>query len=198
MILGESQKDALLNEARRTIRKTLGARVESQSVPDDSQLRQLAGAFTTLHTLGGRMLRGCVGRLDCSLPLIQAVQQSAANALDDPRFAHFPVCLYELPELELEITVIFPMEPATDPMAFDLLNDGIYLTVGTQAGCFLPQVAQETGWNREQLLARLCTDKLGAASDAWKRPDAKLMKFKTLLVGPEPFMKPNVSVATRF
>jgi AMMECR1 domain-containing protein len=48
-------------------------------------------------------------------------------------------------------------------------------------------VARETGWSREQLLNRLCSEKLGLPANSWQNSDAKLMKFDTLLVGPEPF-----------
>ena len=68
------------------------------------------------------------------------------------------------------------------------MNEGIYLTWGeTRAGCFLPQVAQETGWSKEQLLARLCVEKMGLPPEAWKDLRAKLFVFTTLVIGPEPF-----------
>jgi hypothetical protein len=56
-----------------------------------------------------------------------------------------------------------------------------------RTGCFLPQVARETGWIREQLLSRLCTEKMGLQPEAWKHPGAVLEIFSILVVGPEPF-----------
>jgi len=68
------------------------------------------------------------------------------------------------------------------------LNEGIYLTFGESgAGCFLPQVARETGWSKEQLLDRLCVEKMGLLASAWHDPRAKLFVFTTLEIGPEPF-----------
>jgi AmmeMemoRadiSam system protein A len=186
MDLSAEQKRLLMDVARQTIRQTLGRRMPPMQIPDDPGLRQPAGCFVTLHTLHTHRLRGCVGRLDTQQPLIEVVQQSAESALQDPRFMSYPVCLHELPELELEITVIFPLRPADNPLDFEL-SEGIYLTCNSRSGCFLPQVAQETGWNREQLLERLCTEKLGVSADAWKDPSARLMKFSTLIIGPEPF-----------
>jgi AmmeMemoRadiSam system protein A len=188
MDLSPEQKRVLMDVARQTIRQTLGRRMPPMQIPDDPGLRQPAGCFVTLHTLHTHRLRGCVGRLDTQQPLIDVVQQSAESALQDPRFLSYPVCLHELPELELEITVIFPLRPADNPLDFEL-SEGIYLTCNSRSGCFLPQVAQETGWGREQLLQRLCTEKLGVSADAWKDPSAKLMKFSTLIIGPEPFEK---------
>jgi AMMECR1 domain-containing protein len=99
-----------------------------------------------------------------------------------------PVRLEELPDLEMDISVLSPLRPAPGPLSFDLLNEGIYLTWGeTRAGCFLPQVARETGWTREQLLARLCVEKMGLPATAWQDPRAKLFTFTTLVIGPEPF-----------
>lgn len=184
--LTPNQQRILLDVARHTIRAELGS-AGNLVIPQDPVLHKPAGCFVTLHTLANHRLRGCVGRLDCQDPLIEAVRHSARSVLHDPRFVSCPVRLEELPHLEIEITVVFPLRPAADCMDFDLLNEGIYLTVGNRGGCFLPQVARETGWDKQQLLQRLCTEKLGLPPDAWRDPSARLMKFSTLLIGPEPF-----------
>jgi AMMECR1 domain-containing protein len=76
-----------------------------------------------------------------------------------------------------------------DPLAFEPLEHGIYLTVGRRAGCFLPQVARETGWSRQQLLDRLCTEKIGLAPNAWQSKKATLSIFQTIVIGPEPLVR---------
>jgi AmmeMemoRadiSam system protein A len=154
----------------------------------DATLHQPAGCFVTLHTLHGRRLRGCVGRLDAAKPLLEAVFATSLSALEDPRFRYSPVYLEELPELELEISVISPLRPVEHPLAFELQSEGIYLTIGQRSGCFLPQVARETGWTREQLLERLCTEKMGLPCSAWQNAEAQLSVFSTVMVGPEPFV----------
>lgn len=179
----------LLEIARQTIRDKL-SRAAERALPqgaDDPALRQPAGCFVTLHERGTHRLRGCVGRLDTQLELVAAVQQAAESVLEDPRFYDERVQLHELAALEIELSIILPLRPAANPLDFDPLNEGIYLTVNERGGCFLPQVAQETGWGREQLLDRLISEKLGLPADAWKQPSAKLMKFSTITVGPEPF-----------
>ncbi len=45
------------------------------------------------------------------------------------------------------------------------------------SGCFLPQVAEETGWSVEEFWSHCCRDKAGLDSDAWRRPDAERMTF---------------------
>src|SRR5207245_1385635 len=132
-------------------------------------------------------LRGCVGRMDATQPLAACVRDTAVSVLDDPRFTDHPVTLAELANLEIEISVLSPLRPAAHPLDFDLLNDGIYLTIESRAGVFLPQVARETGWAKEQLLDRLCTEKLGFAPNAWRHQSARLFTFSTLILGPVPF-----------
>jgi AMMECR1 domain-containing protein len=80
------------------------------------------------------------------------------------------------------------MKPAKSCLDFDPSIHGIFLTIGGRGGCFLPQVARDTGWAREQLLARLCSEKLGMPADAWKQPPARLFTFTAEILGPERFV----------
>jgi AmmeMemoRadiSam system protein A len=188
MDLSAEQGTELLNLARGVIRSALVGEQIVIHMPHDQALHQPAGAFVSLHALQTHRLRGCVGRLDATQPMYQAVAQAAQSVLGDPRFTADRVGVQELPSLEIEISLLSPLRAANDATDFDLLNDGIYLTAGGRSGCFLPQVARETGWNKEQLLDRLCTEKLGMPARTWTAPEARLQKFETLLVGPEPFV----------
>lgn len=183
------QERTLLDVARGAIRDALGSGGPSSAAEDprDPDLLQPAGCFVSLHQHDSHRLRGCVGRLDARGPLLSAVRETAASVLEDPRFVEHPVTLEELPSLEIDISVLSPLRSAAGPLAFEPLTDGIYLTCGDRAGCFLPQVARETGWTREQLLARLCTEKLGLPALAWRHPQAHLQLFSTAIVGPELF-----------
>src|SRR5262245_9790214 len=199
MHLSETQRARLLDIARSSIRQRLTREDQSCAIalPDewmaDPSLQEPAGVFVSLHHLSTQRLRGCVGCLDAKHPLALAVQQGAEAVLHDPRFAVEPVRLEELPMLEIEITVLSQLVDARNPFDFDLLVHGIYLTIGEESGCFLPQVARDTGWSREQLLDRLCYEKLGLPRDAWKLPQAKLQRFTTTIIGPEPFDAPSFS-----
>jgi len=179
----------LLQLARWTIITRLGG-TPGFAAPgeDDPVLAQPAGCFVSLHDLHTHALRGCVGRIDASAPLLDALRDAASGVLEDPRFVQSPVTLDELPRLSIEISVLSPLAPARDALDFDLLNDGIYLRIADRGGCFLPQVARETGWTKEQLLDRLCTEKIGCPRDAWRSADATLQRFSTVIIGPEPFM----------
>jgi AmmeMemoRadiSam system protein A len=192
MHLGPESSRAILDLARRAIRAALnGERVDQSSTADAGgvadELAQRAGCFVSLHEMRTHRLRGCVGRLEADEPLNTVVPKVAESCLRDPRFEHCRIRLDDLPRLLIEVTVLSPLRSAADPLDFSLLEDGIVLTLGEVTGCFLPQVARETGWSKEQLLSRLAQEKLGLPPDAWTLPQAKLQKFSTLLIGPEPF-----------
>ena len=187
MNLSDDSQHRLLDLARASLRAAL-TRAGSPPLPEEDDLRQPAGCFVSLHERSGHRLRGCVGRLDAKLPVGEAVASMAKAVLEDPRFLETPVTREELPNLEIELSILSPLKPAAHPLDFEPLLDGIYLTFGDRCGCFLPQVARETGWSKQQLLDRLCTEKLGLSSLAWKHPGSKLYRFTTLQIGPEPLV----------
>ncbi len=192
MQLSPQARRALLQTACDVIRRRLGVG-DPLDVPDraagcdDPAISQHAGCFVSLHRRDTHMLRGCIGVLESDRPLIEALIGAAESTLRDPRFVDQPVTLQELPQLDMEVTVIGPMRQAASPLAFDPLQDGIFLTAFGRSGCFLPQVGRETGWSREQLLTRLCTEKLGLHPNAWQHPSAVLRLFSADVIGPEPF-----------
>jgi len=120
-------------------------------------------------------------------PLIDAVIDSAAAVLRDPRFAALPVTLHELGQLEIEVTILSALAAARGPLDFSPEVHGIHLTIGGKSACFLPQVARDTGWPREKLLDRLCSEKLGLPADSWRDAGAILATFTAEIIGPEPF-----------
>ena len=181
------QQQFLLDTARLTIRTVLrGERATSPQITDPVLLTE-CGCFVSLHEIGTHRLRGCVGRVRASAPLIETVVETSASVLGDPRFANHAVTAHDLPHLDIEISVLSPLKPAAHPLDFDPATDGIYLTCSGRSGTFLPQVARQTGWTREQLLGRLCLEKLGVAQEAWKDPEARLLKYTATLIGPLPF-----------
>ena len=187
MQLAPSQLQILLEIARDTIRAALCGTFP-QPIPQDPVLHQPAGCFVSLHELRSHRLRGCVGRLDARGALAPTVVAMAKGVLEDPRFLNYPVQFTDLPNLDIELSILSPLMPAANPLDFEPLEEGIYLTHGDRSGCFLPQVARETRWSKEQLLDRLCTEKLGMPAHTWKHPGSRLQKFTVVLIGPEPFL----------
>src|SRR5688572_12892317 len=192
MELSQQHQRILLDLARTCIRQALQGMAD-QFVPasPDPILNMPAGCFVSLHDAASHRLRGCVGRLDARTPLIRTVYEMSSGVLGDPRFRSTPVTLAELPRLELELSILSPMKPVPTPLDFDPQNDGIYLTCQARSGTFLPQVGRQTGWSREQLLARLCTEKMGLHGNAWQEPGAKLLTYTALVIGPVPFEPPR-------
>ena len=188
MQLSDRAAEVLLNMAGDLIRRSLApaavAAANPPVFPDDPELVQPAGCFVSLHEKAAHNLRGCIGILESEKPLRETLAAAADGVLKDPRFVHQPVTFEELARLEIEVTVIGPMKPAASPLDFDPRENGIFLTLAGRSGCFLPQVGRETGWSREQLLSRLCTEKMGLTGDAWRRGDANLRVFNAVVIGP--------------
>jgi uncharacterized protein (TIGR00296 family) len=70
-----------------------------------------------------------------------------------------------------------PLKRTDDPLSLRLGVDGIYIKKGHASGCFLPQVADETGWSKEEFLSYCCAHKAGLAEDTWKDPKTEVYLF---------------------
>jgi uncharacterized protein len=131
------------------------------------------GGFVTLHLNG--ILRGCVGNLGTDARLSRVVRECAIAACSaDPRFQ--PVRPAELAALEIEISLLGPLEPVTAPDQIEIGRHGLVVELGSRRGLLLPQVASEWKWDRETFLAQTC-HKAGLARDAWKS-GAKIFRFE--------------------
>ena len=64
---------------------------------------------------------------------------------------------------------------------FQLGRYGIYMIKGEHRGTFLPQVAEETGWTKEEFLGHCARDKAGLAWNGWK--DAELYVYEAIVFG---------------
>jgi AmmeMemoRadiSam system protein A len=139
-----------------------------------------AGAFVTLHL--GVELRGCIGSLETDRPVTEVVERCAASAArEDPRF--LPVTPAELDALDIEVSVLGPLEPLdpVDPAGVEIGRHGLVVEQGSRRGLLLPQVATERGWDQETFLAQACA-KAGLPADAW-RHGAHVCRFEALVFG---------------
>ncbi len=138
-----------------------------------------AAAFVTLTGPGG--LRGCVGMLDATRPIVEAVIEAAACATrTDPRFP--PVQPQELEDLEIEVSVLGPTVPIDDPLSFRLGIDGILVERDGLRGLLLPEVAPMVGFDRVEMLDIACR-KAGLPSGAWRDPRTTVSVFRTIRFG---------------
>jgi len=97
-----------------------------------------------------------------------------AAAFRDPRFS--PVKEKELPELDIEISVLTPLKRIKDVNEIQVGTHGIYIKKGWSSGLLLPQVATEYGWDRQTFLDHTC-QKAGLPSTAWKEKDTEIYIF---------------------
>ncbi len=179
MLTGK-QKKIVLKLARETLDSYLRHGVIPEKNIDDPVLLKEWGAFVTLH-LHGR-LRGCIGRIVGQGPLYKTIQRMAVQAATaDPRFP--AVRNEELADIDIEISVLSELEKITDPAAVTMGVHGVVIRKGSSSGVFLPQVADETGWSREEFLTNLCTHKAGLLPDAWRTGEAELYVFTADVFG---------------
>ncbi|MEW6681246.1 MAG: AmmeMemoRadiSam system protein A, partial [bacterium] len=125
-----------------------------------------SGAFVTLHTKEG-ILRGCIGYILPHKPLYQAIIDNAISAaVHDYRFPQ--VSYGELSSLKIEISVLTPPKKIGTYTEIILGKHGVVLSKEGCSAVFLPQVALEQGWTREETLTHLSL-KAGLPPDAWKK-----------------------------
>jgi AmmeMemoRadiSam system protein B/AmmeMemoRadiSam system protein A len=181
--LNAAQQRQLLGLARRTIEEYVrtGRRLEVAEI--DPALLRPAAVFVTLKA--GGQLRGCIGSLEPSLPLAETVRDRAIMAAaHDARFP--PVRAQDLPDLDLEISVLSPLRRVASADDIDISKHGVVVRSSGRSGVFLPQVAAETGWSRDELLSHLCQDKAGLSADAWKQGAALYVFTVQAFTSPAP------------
>ena len=169
------QRQTLLRVAREVIEAVVQARPWTRHKSDDPFFSERRGCFVTIKNRG--RLRGCIGTFQADAPLLETVERMAEAATGDPRFVFDRIRPSELKQLEIEISVLSPLKKTDDPLSLELGKHGIYIRRGPQAGCFLPQVATELGWSKEQFLSHCCADKIGLKPDAWKDPNTEVLLF---------------------
>ena len=181
-MLTEEQREFLLSLARDAIKAAVAGTSPPELDCGDEQLCEKSGAFVTIKRAG--RLRGCIGQFTSDGPLWQTVRNMArAAAVEDSRFFHNPIQPGEVDDLSIEVSVLSPLKRVTDPLDFELGVHGIYIKRGFQRGCFLPQVATETGWSKEEFLTQCAAGKAGMPPDAWKQPDTEVYVFTAEIIG---------------
>jgi len=174
--MNDQQKQKLLKVARDTVEAVIRGQKIAKPESDDPELNAPCGCFVTLKNRD--RLRGCIGQFTSDSPLIELVAEMAkASATGDPRFFSDSITPGELEKLDVEISVLSPLKKTDDPLSLRLGVDGIYIRQGRASGCFLPQVATETGWSKKEFLSYCCSHKAGLAVDAWKDPETEVYLF---------------------
>lgn len=159
--------------------KTVGSwQLALSSLPkaNSQKITAKCGAFVSLHKQG--RLRGCIGHFGEDVPLCEIVAEMArAAAFEDPRF--LPITKEELDDIDIEISVLTPMRRIQSLDEFELHRHGIYIRKGYRSGTFLPQVADEVNWTKEEFVGHCSQDKAGLGWDGWK--DAELYVYEAIV-----------------
>ena len=176
--LNDEEKRMLKDIALTSIKDSLdGKRIAQPTLNSKlSTLNSKCGAFVSLHKQG--RLRGCIGHFGEDVPLHEIVAEMArAAAFEDPRF--MPVTRDELDDIDIEISVLTPMRRIQSLDEFQLHKHGIYIKKGYRSGTFLPQVADEVNWTKEEFVGHCAQDKAGIGWDGWK--DAELYVYEAIV-----------------
>jgi len=180
-LLEPDWKRPLLQRARAAIARAIGIdRGEGggTSIPDSIPGDLHAGAFVTIRING--QLRGCIGYPEPDLPLPDIIDRCAVSAaLSDPRFP--PLSAAEWDEVDLELSVLGPIEPVVDLAEVVIGRHGLIVESGQRRGLLLPQVAVEWKWNAAEFAAQTCI-KAGLTRDACQN-GAPLFKFEAEVFG---------------
>lgn len=178
--ISNQEKEMLLKIARSTIVEYLktGKVISVKQHELTETMESKCGAFVTLHSEGA--LRGCIGRFIVDEPLYKVVQKMAiAAATEDTRFP--TVEINEMDKLDIEISVLTPLKKIDSIDEIEMGRHGIYIKKGFASGTFLPQVALETGWTKEEFLGYCARNKAGIGWTGWK--DADIYTYEALVFG---------------
>ncbi|ETI27340.1 hypothetical protein G647_09530 [Cladophialophora carrionii CBS 160.54] len=116
--------------------------------------------FVTWNThsrSGHKSLRGCIGTFE-ALPLASGLATYAlTSAFDDTRFSPIPAAL--LPALSCSLTLLADFEPCKDAMDWTLGVHGLRISFNYRnrrhGATYLPDVAVEQGWTKEETVESL-------------------------------------------
>jgi AmmeMemoRadiSam system protein A len=176
--LAPEEKKILLQTARQAITARLEKRKPRYPEPTEL-LKKKCGAFVTLHKRGA--LRGCIGFVIASKPLIDTVAEAAqSSAFGDPRFP--ALTAREMKEIDIEISVLSPLRRVESVEEIRVGEHGIMLRSGFRSGLLLPQVATEYEWDRDTFLTHTCY-KAGLPGECWRSSDTEIEIFSAVVFG---------------
>lgn len=174
--LSSDEKRMLKKIAYESIKDSLEGKGISRLSHLTDNLLAKCGAFVSLHKQN--RLRGCIGHFGEDVPLHEIVAEMArAAAFEDPRFV--PVSHEELDDIDIEISVLTPMRRIQSLDEFEMHRHGIYIRKGYRSGTFLPQVADEVNWTKEEFVSHCAQDKAGIGWEGWR--DAELYVYEAIV-----------------
>lgn len=175
------ERRELLDVVRSSVDSAIGNREFSPQVREAGGLAEKAGVFVTIR-MGGH-LRGCVGYIESSKPLIFAASEVAVQAaLNDRRFS--PLSISDLHQSLFEVSILSPLKPVLNIEEIEVGKHGLVLEYGQVRSLLLPQVAIEHNLNREEFLDALAV-KGGLPSECARSEQARISCFTAEVVREE-------------
>lgn len=183
----EDEVRKLFKIARSHILAALRKERAPELAVNEPRLQMKRGVFVTLTNNGH--LRGCLGHFGADYPLCQIVKEmSVASATQDYRFFMNPVTEKEMENIRIKISILSELQKVDSPDAVEVGKHGIWIKQGRRSGTYLPEVATELGWNREQFLTSCCSEKAGLAPDAWRK-DAEIYVYTSQILDESEWIK---------
>ncbi len=175
--LTKEEKSILLSIARNTLETYIKTGTSPNFTSTEQaftpRLKEKYGVFITLKKYGE--LRGCMGHIVPKVSLYQSVIENTINSSSNDRRFN-PVEAIEIPDITIEISVLSQLTRIKGPDDFTVGKQGILIRRGLAGAVFLPQIAAEQGWNRDETLSQLC-QKAGLPPNAWKDNDMEFYIF---------------------
>ncbi len=177
------EREALLHLARAAVEATAAGKslptVDLSALPP--ALAERGACFVTLRWRDTGELRGCTGVLVAQGPLAREIVKTAAqSARRDPRFC--PVVSQEVPNLEIEISILTPPvrldvpDPAELPRLIRPGVHGVTLYRRPYRATFLPQVWRSIP-DPEEFLDML-SHKMGLQKGDWRIPGIEVEVYQ--------------------
>jgi AmmeMemoRadiSam system protein A len=142
----------LIAWARASIAQALGG--PRATAPEAGWVAERGSTFVTLRWRKDGDLHGCIGNLGGDRKLLDDVASNAvAAATRDPRSSE-PLELGDLAELDVEVSVLTPLEPIPDLDALEPGVHGLVLAWKGQRATFLP-IMWETFPDKPTFVAQL-------------------------------------------
>lgn len=159
--------------------------LQEESEEDDTEEEEAHPLFVTWNTISrgshDKRLRGCIGTFE-SLSLSTGLSSYAlTSAFDDTRFP--PISKRELPSLECAVTLLTDFEPVEDPMDWEVGVHGLRISFSDKGrrygSTYLPDVAREQGWSKEETLVSLMRKAgWGGRKSEWRAVKLKVVRYQ--------------------
>ncbi len=176
--LNDAEKKELKDIAKLSLYEAVlhNKRINIDASKISPKLKKHLGAFVTLNKEG--KLRGCIGRFEPNQALYEVIIDMAiAASRHDTRFS--PVTPAELDNIEIEISVLTPRKKVNSVDDVVVSKHGIYIEYEGKNGTYLPQVATDMGWSKEEFVQSCCVDKAGIEPQHCK--DATLYVYEAIV-----------------